>query len=171
VTNYQNGFPTLIAARIYHEFQHRDNLSLLAMEGMLLELFAEMSRCSTLLNENECPRWLRKATDYVHTHFTECPSIDVIASTVCVHPSHLMRGFRQYHHCTIGDYTRKLRVEYACHLLSTSDTPLGQIALAAGFADQSHFNLTFKGFMGMTPTMFRKASGRKAFSVQVRNKK
>jgi len=34
---------------------------------------------------------------------------------------------------------------------------LSAIALANGFADQSHFSRTFKRFMNMTPDAYRKA--------------
>ena len=40
--------------------------------------------------------------------------------------------------------------------LASSDTPLVEIALAAGFADQSHFTRTFRDRMRMTPGEFRR---------------
>lgn len=159
LTSYPNGLPTLIALRLYREFQRRDNLSPLIMEGMLLELFGEMARDTPNRMENACPRWLRQTRDYLHAHFTESLAMETVAAAVGVHPAHLMRGFRQQHRCTIGDYIRRLRVEYACHLLCTSDDSASQIALKVGFADQSHFNRTFKSEMGMTPTEFQKVSG------------
>jgi len=75
-----------------------------------------------------------------------------VAAAVGVHPAHLMRSFRQHYRATIGGYVRKLRVDYACHLLSTSNASPAQVAYAVGFADQSHLHRTFKDFMGMTPT-------------------
>jgi AraC family transcriptional regulator len=159
-TNYQAGLPLWIAARIYREFQRQDNLTPLALEGLVLELVAEMSRHDTVLNPNDCPRWLRQAHDFLHAEFTNHVSIHTVATVVGVHPSHLMRGFRQYYDCSIGEYVRRLRVEYACHLLSDTDTFLSEIALSAGFADQSHFNRTFKDRTGMTPVEFRNISGR-----------
>jgi AraC family transcriptional regulator len=157
---YQHGLPIWIALRLYREFQCRDDLSPLALEGMLLELLAEMARHSTDTTENHPPRWLREARDYLHAHFAESFSVDAVATAVGVHPSHLMRAFRQHHRCTLGDYVRRLRIEYACQLVSGSDTPLAHIAHSAGFADQSHFNQAFKSYVGMTPTEFRRASGR-----------
>jgi AraC family transcriptional regulator len=37
-----------------------------------------------------------------------------------------------------------------------SKEPLVEIALAAGFADQTHFTRSFKRITGMTPTEFRR---------------
>jgi AraC family transcriptional regulator len=75
---------------------------------------------------------------------------------VGVHPAHLARVFRQQYGCTLGDYVRRLRVEFACRRMTTGDTPLVEIALAAGFADQSHFTKTFKSLVGITPAEFQR---------------
>jgi len=55
----------------------------------------------------------------------------------------------------VGDYVRRLRVDYAAYQLSQTDDPLSEIAAAAGFADQSHFSRTFSGIMGSTPSRYR----------------
>jgi AraC family transcriptional regulator len=167
LTYYPKGSPIWTAARLYREFQCRDELSPLVLEGMLLELLAEMSRNATALAGHSCPRWLKQARDFLHAYFTESVSVEAVATAVGVHPSHLMRGFRQYFRCTVGDYVRRLRVEHACQLLSTSDAPPSQIALAVGFADQSHFSRTFKSCLGVTPTEFRKVCGRASFRQEL----
>jgi AraC family transcriptional regulator len=46
-------------------------------------------------------------------------------------------------------------MESACRSLATSTAALSEIALANGFADQSHFSRTFKRFTGMTPAVYR----------------
>jgi AraC family transcriptional regulator len=79
-----------------------------------------------------------------------------LAAAVGVHPVHLARVFRKFHACSVGDYVRQLRIEYASRQLATTDQPLANIALAAGFADQSHFSRTFKQHTRMLPTEFRK---------------
>jgi AraC family transcriptional regulator len=57
----------------------------------------------------------------------------------------------------VGDYVRKLRIEYACHELVASARPIVDIALAAGFCDQSHFTRTFKLAVGSSPSQYRAA--------------
>jgi AraC family transcriptional regulator len=68
--------------------------------------------------------------------------------------------FRQHFHQTIGDHHRQLRVEFACKQLATGCMSLAEIALAAGFADQSHFAPVFKRQLDMTPGTYRKRSER-----------
>jgi AraC family transcriptional regulator len=144
--------------RLYREFQQRDSVTSLMLEGLVLELIATMSRYKTSDAQRRLPRWLRQARDLLHDRFSESLSIDEIATAVSVHPSHLMDGFRQHYGCTPGDYIRRLRVEYATHLLCASDMSASQIAFAAGFSDQSHFCRTFKAFTRMTPTEFKNAA-------------
>ncbi|MGC4047157.1 MAG: AraC family transcriptional regulator [Armatimonas sp.] len=156
LSSFEQSQITWIAERLYREFQRRDALSPLLLEGMLLELFGEMARPASFPSANDCPYWLGQVRDFLHAHFVESLSIEAIALTVGIHPSHLMRTFRQRFHCTIGDYVRKLRIERACQLLSQRDSTVAQVAFSVGFADQSHFTRAFKIVMGMTPAAFQK---------------
>jgi len=47
------------------------------------------------------------------------------------------------------------RVERVKHLLIETDLPLAEIAVAAGFADQSHCTRRFRELVGITPRRFR----------------
>jgi AraC family transcriptional regulator len=150
-----SGLPIWLALRLYKEFDRLDEVSPLTMEGLAIELLAEVLRPPVLVMERQPPRWLREARDLLHARFAESLSLDEIARAVGVHPDHLARGFRQQFRRTVGDYVRQLRLDFVCHQLATSDTPLVEIALAAGFADQSHLTNMFKRRTGMTPAQFR----------------
>jgi len=77
-----------------------------------------------------------------------------LAKIAGVHPVHFARTFRRVYGCTISDYVRGLRVARAM-LLLRGTAPLDEIALAIGFADQSHFCREFKRVAGVTPGEFR----------------
>jgi AraC family transcriptional regulator len=82
-----------------------------------------------------------------------------VATEAGVHPAHLARVFRRHHRCTIGSYLRRLRLDAACRQLVSGERPLADIALAAGFADQSHFSRLFRAATGVTPTHYRRSRG------------
>jgi AraC family transcriptional regulator len=155
-SDFQSGTPVRLATRLHREFQEMDAASPLAMEGLTLEILAEISRHPVSAAERRPPGWLRRAKELLHDRFTESLSLDDIAEAVGVHPTHLARVFRRHHHCTIGDYLRSLRIERARHALSTSDTPLIEIAGTAGYSDQSHFSTAFKRHTGITPSEYRR---------------
>lgn len=144
-----------LVTRLYDEFKHLDGLSPLAMEGLILELMADTSRRSLGAMDRRPPQWLRQVEELLQVRFAENLALDEIAQTVAVHAVHLARVFRKFHGCTVGDYVRQLRIEFASRELATTDHSLADIAAAAGFADQSHFSRTFKQHTRLLPTEFR----------------
>jgi AraC family transcriptional regulator len=152
---FEHGMVPWLARRLYGEYRRRDDLALLAMEGLVLEILAEVSR-HRVHPERTPPRWLLRARDLLQARFTEDLTLNEIGTEVGVHPVHLARVFRRQFNCTPGDYVRRLRVDAACRLLATSELPLVEIALTAGFADQSHFTKTFRRLVQMTPGQYRR---------------
>lgn len=146
-----------LALRLYREFCEPDALSPLAIEGLALELLAEAARHQLDAGTRRPPRWLEQARELIHARFAESLSLSQVAEAVGVHPVYLAGTFRRQFRQTVGGYVRQLRVEFATRELATTDAPLAVIALAAGFADQSHFTRTFKRLTAMTPAAYRKS--------------
>jgi AraC family transcriptional regulator len=155
--SFTPGLAQSLVQRIYGEFRCTDDVSALAVEGLTLELLAESARQGSRRPACRPPRWMRQVHDLLNEGFRQCLTLDDIAEFAGVHPSHLARVFRQMHGCTVGDYVRSLRIEYACHRLRTSDDTLATVALAAGFSDQSHFSKVFKRRTGLSPAVFRES--------------
>jgi AraC family transcriptional regulator len=149
-----HGGPTaFLALRLYREYRLMDAVSPLAIEGLVLEILAELARLAT---PPRVPLWLAHARDLIHDRFHENLGLAEISVQVGVHPVYLATAFRRHFRQTMGEYQRQLRVEFACRRLAAGRTPLADIALAAGFADQSHFARVFKRQIGMTPGLYRK---------------
>lgn len=73
-----------------------------------------------------------------------------------MHPVYLASEFRRRFVLTVGEYVRRLRIDYACGEISARENvSLAEIALATGFSSQSHFSKTFKRVTGMTPLEYR----------------
>lgn len=145
-----------LATRLDREYRQMDEASPLMIEGLLLEIVAESARraaCSTAAGRPPC--WLARAEEMIRAHFSEPLTLTGIAAAVDAHPLHLSALFRQTYGCTVGEYTRRLRIEFAAFELSRSERPIIEIALAAGFYDQSHFSRTFKRHTGLTPAAYR----------------
>lgn len=151
---FRGGSVAWLMNRLYHEFRRMDPTSPLAIEGLTLEIIAEASRRRAPCG-NCASRWLEQAREILHEEFAENLTLASIAKLVGVHPVHLASSFRNQYHCTVGDYRRRLRIEFACNELSKARCSLAQIALAAGFANQSHFSRAFKRFTGTTPSKYR----------------
>lgn len=155
--NSAGGLALSLMTRLYSEFCSMQSGSLLAIEALALEIAVETSRRKQIASERKPPVWLQKVTDLLNDQFAESLSLSHVAAAGGVHPVHLARTFRQFHHCTVGEYLRRIRIEFACRKMIQSDSTLVEIAVAAGFSDQSQFCHTFKRAIGMTPAEFRSA--------------
>lgn len=157
--SFRDGFVSQLARRLANEFQQMDLGASLILEALSLELLVSAARTSSRSTDRTAPRWLAHARELIHARFAERLTLDDIATHAGVHPVHLATVFRRHFHCTVGDYVRERRIEYACRELARSRTPLALIALDAGFANQGHFSTTFKRMTGFTPAAYRKTFG------------
>ena len=143
-----------LMTQLYKEFLEPDDVTPLAIEGLILEVLAEASR-SLFKSDLGCPAWLKRAQEFLHSSFNNTFTLSDVATAARVHPGYLAREFRRRHRITLGEYTRRLRIEAACRALSTTDAPLSEIAASLGFSDQSHMGKHFKRLTGFTPAQYR----------------
>jgi AraC family transcriptional regulator len=156
--DFHGGSVAGIAFRLYRELRTMDDASPLAIEGLALELLAEAFRSLRRPAGRTPTRRLEDARELLRAHFPEQISLSVVAGVAGLHPIYFAQEFRKAYGCSVGEYVRRLRVEFASRELSGTDAPLSRIAVEAGFFDQSHFTRTFKRLTGMTPAEYRAAS-------------
>jgi len=149
-----------LAVRILDEFNCFDASSPLIIEGLTLELLGVCDR--QVRCETAPPRWLWRVSELLRERCTDSWNLAAVAAEAGVHPGYLATSFRRHFGCTIGDFVRRQRIALACRALAEDDTPLADVALRAGFADQSHFTRAFKRELGLTPAAYRKATSRSA---------
>jgi AraC-like DNA-binding protein len=87
---------------------------------------------------------------HLDEHFSETVALDTLATIGRVSPFHLVRAFKHETGLTPVAYRTQRRITEACRLLRAS-TPIAEVALATGFADQSHLTRQFQRIMGVSP--------------------
>jgi AraC family transcriptional regulator len=150
-----DGVGTGLTRKLYREFRWDDGASTLVLEGLVVGILGEACR-ATFGTGGRQPPWLRRARDFLHARYRQPPSLTELAHEVGIHPLHLARVFRRTYSCTVGEYVRRLRIDFACCALTDPRYSLVRIALDAGFADQSQFCRTFKRLLGVTPSQYRR---------------
>lgn len=144
-----DGWP---ARRLLRELRQTTPCSLLAIEGLALEMLAGALRPAR--RPADKPAWLDRAHELVRADFDQPLTLSGVAARVGAEPARLSAAFRRRFGQSIGDLVRALRVRFVCDALAT-DRPLADIAFAAGFADQAHCTRIFKRRMGLTPGAYR----------------
>lgn len=145
-----------ITRRLRRELKINDQASKLAFEGLAMELLATASRGTSLSKLGPAP-WLRRVYEQLNDTFLgERPSLDALAETAGVHPVHLARAFRKAYGCSPGEYLRQRRVDWAAEQLKNTEHAIADIAIDAGFSDQSHFSRIFRAAYGMPPGAWRR---------------
>ena len=99
---------------------------------------------------------IKGALDFIEAHCQDPLPIEQIAREVCLSPSRLSHIIKNEMGVTLGDCVSRARVDKAKHLLRETDLSVAQIALEAGFPDQSYFTKVFKKWENCTPMTFRK---------------
>lgn len=157
INHFQHGGVLSIAWRLSQEIHVEDDVTPLAIEGLVLELLAVAARRNdTTDSADDAPPWLERARDLMHARFAEPLKVSELADVVGIHPVHLARVFRGHFGVSPATYIRRLRLDFAATELATSGKSLSEIARCAGFADQSHLTRTFKQHTGFTPGQFRR---------------
>jgi AraC family transcriptional regulator len=145
-----------LSRQIGAELRCRDTAQPLVVEGLVFEILGFASRARMAPRARVPPAWLERLRDRLEASFRERPQIGDLAREAGVHPVSLARAFREHFGESPGECLRRLRVEWAAReLRSRSARALAEIALDAGFSDQSHFHRVFRRLTGNSPGAFR----------------
>jgi len=147
-------FIAQLLGRIDDELRAPDSASRIVVESLAAEVLVYASRTNDR-SSMQRSRWLEKARELIECEFASPLSLAAIASAAGVHPVHVARQFRAVYGCTVGDYIREVRVAFARRQLTSTAVPISQIALSAGFLDQSQLTRAFKRVTGRTPAAYR----------------
>ncbi len=91
-------------------------------------------------------RWLRNDTTL---------KVHELARRVGRHPSWVGSAYRQATGEGLLEAATRFRIEHASRLLRETEQPYADVALEAGFYDQSHMNRSFRRLLGRLPTAVR----------------
>lgn len=100
-------------------------------------------------------RQVRLVTDFILAHLGQELSLEALAQQIGFSPYYFARLFRQTTGESPHQFVLRHRLTQAQRLLKETGMPLTQLALEAGFANQSHLTQVFKRHLGLTPRAFR----------------
>jgi AraC family transcriptional regulator len=98
---------------------------------------------------------LQHVIEFVLAHLDQDLSLENLARQIGFSAYHFARLFRETTGESPHQFVLRKRIEVACRLLKETGMPLSQVALAAGFPNQSYFTQVFKDRIGSTPRRYR----------------
>jgi AraC-like DNA-binding protein len=100
-------------------------------------------------------RMLKNIEEYIDLNLQKNLSVEELASHLRMSTSYFARSFRSSVGLTPHAYVMRRRLLHAQELIASTDLPLIDIAVATGFADQSHFSRRFHQMTGVSPRTYR----------------
>jgi AraC-like DNA-binding protein len=101
------------------------------------------------------PARANRVCEYIDSHLQENIALEVLAGIAQLSVHHFARAFRQTLGVPPHNYIVQRRVEHAQQMLRNTDLPLSEIAIVAGFTDQSHLARHFRTITGVSPSLAR----------------
>ena len=98
----------------------------------------------------QMPEHFKRAVDYIHQHFRESISIEMLCKTTGICPTAFRQLFQVHYAVTPTQYIRNLRLEYARNLIA-GGASVEQAALKCGIPDSKYFARLIKETYGCTP--------------------
>lgn len=142
------GFYLLATGKFYELFYY-------FFETQKLELY-------DIETQGKKDRALRRVTEYINENFCNLLTLDIIAEHTNLSRYYISHLFKELLNTTFINYLNELRLSRAALLLTTTDTPVIEIAGKSGFNNISNFNRAFKMYYGITPSKYRKSERSKA---------
>ncbi len=130
-----------------------------------------IAKLSTLyINQNE-PKpkqlvMLSEVIDYIESHLSEDIDTPTLSKKAGFSTRHFNRLFKDIFGVTPKQYIMSLRLIEACKLLKESDMTISQLSAQCGFPDSSYFAQLFLKRFQITPTEYRKDSGKKQKTIE-----
>ena len=98
---------------------------------------------------------IREVQLYLHQHFDENVSLQILAKEFYLHPNYLSRLFKEKTGENFVDYLTKIRMNKVKELLRTTNYKIVEICEMVGYENPRYFSKAFKQFTGRTPKEYR----------------
>jgi AraC-like DNA-binding protein len=146
------------ATSLAFETLHRGELKIVrqtALDGLLERLTCHLHWRTRYGEDPRLPRVAQKAREYLHANAQYDIGLDQLAAATGVDRFRLTRAFKAAYGIAPHAYLVQLRLAKARRMLAQGEQPAA-VAMALGFADQSHLGRWFVRAYGLTPALYRK---------------
>jgi AraC-like DNA-binding protein len=142
--------------RLRGAIEHQDALASIEIRLALVDILMILLRPAQSRSVPEdLIEQLNNLIANMNTHPEWRPSVEELAASAKVSPSHFYRMFQQFTGLTPMSYMDRARMNEACRRLLDHTLSITELSNDLGYASSQHFATVFKRFMGTTPTLWR----------------
>ncbi|OXS61236.1 hypothetical protein B1A99_06910 [Cohnella sp. CIP 111063] len=160
----------MVHSLMYHRFRSDMSDRMLYSHELLLTGFVSLTEMLHYLRQFvsrymlESPEFdsqesgnetFRAILQFVNHNYLQDVSIQSLSAKFYTNPSYICQLFKKEVGDTFTSYIARLRITYACELLTDTDLMVGEIAEKAGYPDYFYFTKIFKRIVGKTPSQYR----------------
>ncbi len=150
---------------IYTQFERGYSNDNLMYANMCLSHFLTTFIYNNKYNpQNNFKDEIDKAIDFLRTKIDEILTLEQIALSVNLSPSHFSFLFKKKTGFSPIEYFNHLKVQKACQYLLFTNLRIKQIALEIGISDSYYFSRMFTKVMGVSPSTYKERINNKASS-------
>lgn len=110
-------------------------------------------------HENDTVRPVRKAKEYIQSHYSEPLTLEGISEMVGLSTAYFSALFKKTEGEGFAKYLINVRIEQAKVLLRETNLPVTEICRRVGYNDLRHFTHTFERATEVKPSVYRKLYG------------
>src|SRR3954471_5353106 len=152
-----------IGASLQEGLRRPDETNQLFVDHMMLALTAHVAQAYGGLRPRAepgrgglAPWQVKRACEKLDSDLGGKLSLEQIAAEFGLSVSHFSRAFRVSTGLPPHQWLLRQRVKTAQQLMTVRGLPLSEIAISAGFANQSHFTRVFSAVVGVSPAAWRR---------------
>lgn len=151
-----------LCARLTGALRHATPVETIAAETVLQLVLAHILHHHTARHQppaGPCrltAQQLQRVADYVQANLDQPLTLAALAAQTGYSPYHFARRFREATGASPYQFVLRQRVNEAQRLLRAGQLPLLSVALACGFANQSHMTRLFRRYLGVTPGAYHR---------------
>lgn len=131
------------------------NMAAIKLGEALLHYYLALDAVPVAERPQPMSRVIRKAGQYIATHYGEPLRLEDIAQQANCSVNHLINEFRRRFGITPSRYLWNTRIEQSVSLLRQTDIPIASVAEQCGFASPFHYSRMFKEKYTESPRAYR----------------
>ncbi len=145
---------------LVERFGSRD-LALECAKALLIEMPRtwQVAFADVTIRKDHNDNSIRRAQDWMHTHFQNPISLDAIAARVGMSPRNFIRRFKAATGHTPLNYIHTIRMTVAKRFLEDGQRTVQEVSQAVGYGDVIFFRDLFKRHTGICPAEYRTRFG------------